>query len=345
MDSTSRSAGPAPAAPVPTRRVPAPAGHPGSTSTAETDLTPTRVPWAAVGIFAVLACGLAWLVQIPVWTSGEGLASPLFAPLTAITMSTPAVAALLVTFLVVRPSHRARYLGLLPLRPLRRTIVLCALWPLVWLALGLGAFFLALGLGWGAADWSLGTMVATLPDGVSQERFLLLTFAILPLNVLVGSVPALGEELGWRGFLTTALAPLGFWRAALLNGLLWGLWHAPVILLGYNFFRPDLSGLALMCGFTISVGVLLQWARYWARNVWVAAIGHGALNTAAPLSLLWLADGADTAIATLLGVPGWILMGLVVLGLVATGWLGRRLPRVLVPAPTPTAVVAPTAAS
>lgn len=298
------------------------------------DLTPTTVPWRAVAVYALLACGLAWLVQLPIWLSGEGLASPLFLPLTAAMMMTPAISALIVTFTMVRPVHTARYLGLTPFRPVLRSVLLILAWPLIWLAIGFAAFGLALVLGWAEADWSLAGVTSIVPD-MSAEQAVLVSFAVLPINVLISSIPAFGEELGWRGFLTTALAPLGFWRSALLGGLIWGVWHAPVILLGYNFARPDGWGLLLMCGFTITVGVLLQWSRYWTRNVWVAAVGHGALNASAPLTLTWLSTSSDAAFATVLGVPGWIAMGVVVAIMVAAGLFGRRLPRPLVEAPQP----------
>lgn len=293
------------------------------TTTRPDQVTPVSVPWRAVLLYALVACGLAWLVALPLWL-GDGLASPLFLPLVAVMMYTPTVAALIVTFFVVRPAGRARYLGLVPFRPVGRKIALFLLWPVFWLAMGFGAFLLAVGLGWAEADWSLAGLEGVLPPGVPASAYAMISFAVLPLNVIVATLAAFGEELGWRGFLTTALAPLGFWRSAAVSGVLWGVWHAPIILLGYNYFRTDWTGVAWMCGFTLCVGVLLQWSRYWTRNVWPAIVGHGALNAATPLTLLWLSPDADPALATVLGVPGWIVMGAAILILVATGLLGRR---------------------
>ncbi|MFV0375426.1 type II CAAX prenyl endopeptidase Rce1 family protein [Microbacterium sp.] len=300
-------------------------------STSPVDLTPTRVRWPSVIVYVVVACALAWLVQLPVWVSGDGLASPLFLPLTAAMMFTPAVSALIVVFTMVRPPRPARYLGLTPFRPIARSIVVMVLWPVVWLLLGFAAVGLA--VAFGLAQFDVPEM--TLPDGtvIPGAAVLALSILALPLNALIGSIPAFGEELGWRGFLATALAPLGFWKSALIGGVIWGVWHAPIILLGYNFARPDLVGLALMCAFTIGVGVILQVSRWWCRNVWVAAVGHGSLNAAVPLSLLVIASGSDTAMTTLLGAPGWIVMGVVIAILAAVGLTGRRLPHPLVPAP------------
>ena len=46
---------------------------------------------------------------------------------------------------------------------------------------------------------------------------------------------AFGEEYGWRGWLADELRPLGAFWANVITGVLWGLWHAPLILLGFNY--------------------------------------------------------------------------------------------------------------
>lgn len=304
------------------------------------DATPTqspastsrRVPWLAVAVYVVLACGLAWAVQIPTWLDG-GITSQLFGPLTSVMMFTPTVAALVATLLIVRPARKARYLGLVPFRPVWRKILLFVLAPILVLALGFAAFGLAYAFGWTEADWALEGFSSILPEGVSADAYLVSAYVQLPIAIIIASAAAFGEELGWRGFLTTALAPLGFWPSALIIGVVWGVWHAPIILLGYNFQRTDITGVLWMTGFTLCYGVLLQWARYWTRNVWPAVVGHGALNATSTLTLIWLTDTSDTAMATILGLPGWIAMGAVILLLVATGLIGRRMPRPLVPEP------------
>jgi membrane protease YdiL (CAAX protease family) len=56
-------------------------------------------------------------------------------------------------------------------------------------------------------------------------------FAGFSLNLPV----TLGEELGWRGLLAEELRPLGYWKSNLLIGLIWGIWYAPIVLMGFNF--------------------------------------------------------------------------------------------------------------
>lgn len=61
------------------------------------------------------------------------------------------------------------------------------------------------------------------------------TFAlVLGLGATVNAVFAFGEEFGWRGYLLWELAPWGFWRASFAIGVVWGLWHAPIIVAGYR---------------------------------------------------------------------------------------------------------------
>ncbi len=271
----------------------------------------TRVPWSAVVVYTILACGLAWLVMLPLWL-GDGLTDPNAMLLIGAMMFTPSIAALIVTFTMVRPAKKARYLGLVPFRPVWRNIVLFLGWPLVFLVLAFGAFFIGVLFGWTTPDWSASSLQTALGDDTTVAAYMAVSFAWLPLTILMSTVSAFGEELGWRGFLTSALAPLGFWKSAGIIGVIWGLWHAPIILLGYNFNRTDVTGLLWMCGFTLCVGVLLQWSRYWTGNVWPAAVGHGALNSVTSLTFLWLPAGFDSAFSTVLGAPGWIAMGIVI---------------------------------
>ena len=85
-----------------------------------------RVPWTAVIAFVAVSFALAWLVALPLWL-GDGLAEPISVLLLPVVMFTPAVAALVVTFVmkVPGPGRRARFLGLWPLRPAKRVVWLC----------------------------------------------------------------------------------------------------------------------------------------------------------------------------------------------------------------------------
>ncbi|MCI0589525.1 MAG: CPBP family intramembrane metalloprotease [Planctomycetes bacterium] len=98
----------------------------------------------------------------------------------------------------------------------------------------------------------------------------------------LGALLALGEEIGWRGYLLGELLPLGFWRSSLLIGVVWGLWHAPGIFLGSRvyFFADPIADLLAQVATTLLLSPLLSWIRIRSGTVLAAAIFHGGVNAA-----------------------------------------------------------------
>lgn len=286
-----------------------------------------RVRWSAVILFCLLSCGLAWLVCMPLWL-GDGLAEPSSAFLLPVMMFTPAVAALVVTLVLGVPARgeRARFLGLWPLRPARRVVwLMVAGWLAPPLLVGI-SILVAAALGFVQLDPSFAGFGAelekVLPDDAPMPPIGLIVLSqilTIPLGALFNSVLAFGEELGWRGWLLPALRPLGTWRALLLSGAVWGVWHSPVILLGYNFDRTDLTGVLFMIGGCVAWGVLLGWLRLRSASVWPAVLAHGALNASGGLIVIFAAAKPDLALAGPIGLSGWIVLAVVVLVLALTG--------------------------
>ncbi len=117
----------------------------------------------------------------------------------------------------------------------------------------------------------------------------------LLLAGILNFIPALGEEWGWRGYLYPRLTErFGRRKAALLGGLIWGLWHAPVIALGHNYGLGypgyPWTGIAAMCVLSVALGTLLMWLTSMTGSCLPAALAHGAFNGAASLSMLVSAD-------------------------------------------------------
>ena len=94
------------------------------------------------------------------------------------------------------------------------------------------------------------------------------TLAGLTINTLF----AFGEEMGWRGFLYKELRPLGFVRSALLIGVIWGVWHAPLILMGHNFPDYPVWGVLMMTLACTVFSVLIQYVRERTGDVLAAAV-------------------------------------------------------------------------
>jgi len=145
----------------------------------------------------------------------------------------------------------------------------------------------------------------------------------LLLGPLINIIFTMGEELGWRGFLLPRLMPLGQWKALLISGLIWGVWHVPVIAQGHNYPDHPIPGILLMIVFCVLLGIIIGWMYLNTRSPWVAALAHGSINAWAGLPYLFLKPGFDSALGgTLTSVPGFLVMGLFI------GWLvlTKRLP-------------------
>jgi membrane protease YdiL (CAAX protease family) len=145
----------------------------------------------------------------------------------------------------------------------------------------------------------------------------------LLLGPLINIIFAMGEELGWRGFLLPRLMPLGQWKALLISGAIWGVWHAPAIAQGHNYPDHPMLGILLMTVFCILLGIIIGCMYLETRSPWVAALAHGSINAWAGLPYLFLKPDFDTALGgTLTSLPGWLVMGLFI------GWLAltKRLP-------------------
>jgi uncharacterized protein len=297
------------------------------------------IPVRPIAVFLAIAFGLSWLIALPLWL-GDGLASPLFPVIAVAIMATPAIAALVVVFVVERPARKGVALGLRPLGTARRFIGFLALAIAIPIALIALALVVGSLLGVYHADLVNFSGFSALIDaqlsaaGASTSSLTLPIAALVAVQcvaVIVGGfinlIPALGEELGWRGWLLPKLLPLGTVPALIISGVIWGAWHAPLILLGYNYPGvPGWLGVLMMCGMCILVGGVFGWLRIASGTVWPAALAHGTFNAAAGLSVVFSAADfpIDTTQATILGWSGWIIPAILVIVLIATGQFRRR---------------------
>lgn len=290
----------------------------------------TRVPVRAVIVFVVLAIALAWAVALPLYFTG-GFANPFAIAVPVAMMATPTVAALIVVRFVDRPASIPRELGLWPLRPARRLLAYLGLAVLVPAGIVIGALFVGAALGVYPADFTEfsafreAIAAQEAATGQSLPMSIELIVALQFVNVIVGgvinTVPALGEELGWRGYLLPKLLPLGVVPAILISGVIWGAWHAPLLLLGYNYpTAPGWLAVVMMCVTCVLVGAVFGWLRIRSNSVWPAALAHGTFNAAAGMGFVFARAGetVDTTAATVLGWSGWILPAALVIVLLAT---------------------------
>ncbi len=124
----------------------------------------------------------------------------------------------------------------------------------------------------------------------------------------------LGEELGWRGKLYASWKDAPALRRVSLTGVIWGLWHAPLIAMGHNYPGRPVQGIALMVLFCTLLAVLFDRSRIRSASVWGPVLLHGSINGSAGIYGLFAIGGAPL-VASPVGLAGFIALAL--LGLVA----------------------------
>ncbi|HTQ59808.1 MAG TPA: type II CAAX endopeptidase family protein [Candidatus Solibacter sp.] len=110
---------------------------------------------------------------------------------------------------------------------------------------------------------------------------IVLGIALIGTYGIVRSVAsALGEEIGWRGFLVPELSKTtSFTATSLISGIVWSLWHYPILIFSdYNAGTPTWYGLSCFTVMVISISFVFAWMRLKSGSLWTAAILHGSHN-------------------------------------------------------------------
>ena len=308
--------------------------------------TLSSVRWRRIAIFYSIALGWAILLGLVMYLLGQrdlsGSTAVWVVPVMAVLyMPVPLVAAL-ITEKIAGEGYLMRRIFTRKLgRQLLRTAVAV---PLVIAALLVALAGLSWVVGTVAGVSAAGRLLFSVEDlvanviavsGTSMDAAAVaqLTAATPPLWALlaitlvsalvagftINGLFAFGEEYGWRGWLADELEPLGPIWANLITGVMWGLWHAPVILLGYNYASYRVPGALAMIGWGVAGSFLLWRMRQVTGTVLAAAITHGAFNGIAGIFLVVLAD-PNRLVAAPMGAVGIAAVALVALVL----WLVTR---------------------
>ena len=147
------------------------------------------------------------------------------------------------------------------------------------------------------------------------------TAALLPimaLNTIVigpflGLVIAFGEEYGWRGYLQPELIKLGRVRGVTLLGVIWGIWHWPVIWMGYNFPGQPILGSLAMVALGIIFAFFFAYSVFKSQGVWTAAYLHALNNQTLSFFFMAVLAPTNNLLSFGAGLPGIALGFIVVL--------------------------------
>lgn len=145
--------------------------------------------------------------------------------------------------------------------------------------------------------------------------FWILLIQGLVAGITVNAVLAFGEELGWQGFLLRELSQMKLWKASAIIGLVWGIWHAPLVLQGHNYPEHPVAGVFMMMLFNLLLAPIFSYIRIKSKSVIAAGIIHGSLNSTAALAVIMTEGGNELTIGVT-GAAGFIVLLIVNLGII-----------------------------
>lgn len=212
-------------------------------------------------VFVAVAFGLVVLLCVPAMA---GLDANYLVIATPIAQWIPALAVLL----AVGVRRRRESLSVTwRMRPVRGTPTRSVIGLVTAAILMVPAIHVSLGIGLGLVEWT------PVPD----------MFSIVPLILpiaLLALLSAIGEEVGWRGYLWTRIRHrTGFWVTAFVIGLIWSAWHLPVLLV-YGV-QDDIAwrNVAATAVDLVAASFVLGAGRELSGTVWPAAWGHALVNS------------------------------------------------------------------
>ena len=178
----------------------------------------------------------------------------------------------------------------------------------------LGMTLLMPGAKWAPDSEMMQTALQSMPEGFGIWGLIGITMVSgLFSGISINAIFAFGEEIGWRGYLMKLLKGRKFLLAVLLIGVIWGFWHAPLILNGHNYPQHPVEGVFMMVLFCLLLTPMLMYFRIKGGSVIVPAIMHGTFNAVVGITNLVVTPYNDL----LYGGPG--LAGMIVLLLVNVG--------------------------
>jgi len=284
-------------------------------------------------VFLICAFSISWITALVIYLTGGLANSPVVIESASVTLATillastymwgPAIANVL-TRAITKEGWKDLLLKLDFRTSWRYVLAAWAGIPLL-VIMGAGLFFVLFQSYFDTGLDILSSQLSAYLEDTSSSfvyQFILMQiiYAIIASPIL-NLISTFGEEFGWRGYLLPKLQIFGKNTAILLSGAIWGIWHWPVIMMGYNYGFDYTGfpwlGLLVMVSFTTVVGIFLAWVSMKSESVWPAVIGHGALNGIASIGVLFLVKNPPALLGPyptgLVGMIPFLIAGIFIL--------------------------------
>lgn len=134
-------------------------------------------------------------------------------------------------------------------------------------------------------------------ETLKSKMFIQIAMAIF-LSPILNALFCFGEEWAWRGYLLPKMMnKFKLLPMLLINGVIWGLWHAPLTALGHNYGLGyawfPFTGIFAMCLFCIVLGTIFSYLTIKTKSCIPAVIAHGSLNGFASVAMYFTVDGGN----------------------------------------------------
>jgi len=274
-------------------------------------------------VFVFLTFAASWLIAAVYYALGGRLYNPISAVVLLVYMFMPMTMAIVVQRAIYKQPLRKPLR--ISFRPNRWFLVAWLLPPIAALAtVGVSLLFPGVHYSPDMAGMFERFAASLTPEQLAEMERQVAAMPIHPVwlslvqglifGITINAVAAFGEELGWRGLLQRELSHLGFWKSSALIGVIWGVWHAPVIIQGWNYPQHPVPGVFMMILWTLLLAPIFGYVTVKSRSVLAAAIIHGTLNATASIPLLVIVGGNDLTVG-ITGLAGFVVLAIINLGI------------------------------
>ena len=236
-------------------------------------------------LYIIATFGIAWVIQIIASLLAQKGNVAAFQLLLSVCMFVPTAGALIARIPLKGMGFKPKLGG-------KVRFVFFALWtPVVIAALGALLYFIIFP---DRYDSELAVLASTMPEAAMEQYeaagISIKTLAIISLIGAITYAPffnmllALGEEIGWRGAMYPYLKDrFGTALGRIIGGIIWGMWHWPVMILagyeyGTDYPGAPFLGLFAFCMFASAIGIIEDYYYEKTGCIWIPALFHGAIN-------------------------------------------------------------------
>ena len=232
-------------------------------------------------IYLILAFSLVWIPTILFAVSGGDYESGMMNFILTFSMLCPGIA-MLITRFITKEGYGVNGKGFLQLDIELKNkkwvwYLFAIVSPIVYMDLGVGLLYLIFPQCFNSEMLKV--------HEVTRETLWMYPVVGITSTVMV-SIGALGEEIGWRGYMIPKLEELfGLKKAIIIGGIIWGIWHFPANYIGHNFgtdyWGEPWSGFLVFSIYTVFIGALLVLVTKKTGSIWPATFLHAVNNSGA----------------------------------------------------------------